>query len=865
MARATDDKMKELLSYRAVYPQAPLDMSYHYYDNGILKIRPETCTLIESVEQLREYCASCEGLEIAVDTETTGLTYEKDFIVGFSVAKSELHGIYVPLRHQIKRVDEVEEPILDENGNQAYTKAGKARVKKVKKESFFENPANLPVKECLDLLDETMRKAKRNIMHNSEFDLTMIRSEGYDINKYRTFDTTILTYLYDSENRSWNKLKEASKIVLGRHPMKFAEALGEEENFRYVDLTVGAPYGASDALNTLGLYKRLYPKVIELLKKAPKILSLEGNDKPYNVINKDNELIRAFTDYYNRVDLKVNKQAAIAYKELIETDSKELGDSIFKYFDSGEFNLNPNATGFKAMMNKFNIVTGARTKSGKGVSYGKEGIAEMDRNLSNLKNILMNFKDIGYADGKINKRKSVTELSLVKFLMTYGKEQFQMTESANLLTIRTIEGIKCTRQEFFTELKLLYHKVSEKRDILKKIQKYSSMMKALNSYIKKLTEVDTCHMRYRLQGTASGRLSSGNGSKTDKKKNHYFIDLNAQNLTKPSPAFYKATKSDAEGNIFGWTFEMVDEEYAHKHSADEIIVEGSNPSKNIRNCFVAPEGRLIMSMDYSAQEYLVLAILSQDRKMIENFKNGIDPHTATAYAIWGEENYDRVKRKKAKAANFLQNYMGGPTTLAQNLNISVDEAKEIMKNYETAFFECIAWKKREINKCIQKQDCVCYTLFGRPRQFKSRISTASSLLQTASDLNNGLSDNDIVEYTRTGNALWKGVERRIVSHHIQSTCGDICRWDLIRLYRKFFKNRDPHVDFMTTVHDEINFTIDKEHLIEYTRMIDDIMTIYDFRKDLPIRTSIDLGHTLGVLFPFEWETPERLNLVPKRI
>ena len=56
----------------------------------------------------------------------------------------------------------------------------------------------------------------------------------------------------------------------------------------------------------------------------------------------------------------------------------------------------------------------------------------------------------------------------------------------------------------------------------------------------------------------------------------------------------------------------------------------------------------------------------------------------------------------------------------------------------------------------------------------------------------------------------------------------------------------------------------KDKLVEYARMVDDIMTIYDFRKDLPIKTSIDVGYTLGTLFPFEWADKERTKLVPKR-
>ena len=861
MAYNKDDNLeKELLKYKAVYPQAPIDMKYHYYDGDVLKIRPETSTLIKSIDELREYVNSCKGVKIAVDTETTGLTYDKDFVVGFSIAKDMYHGIYVPIRHQIKRVEKVEVPLLDEAGNQLYTKAGKARVKKVTNETALENPLNLDPKEALDLLYEAMLNSQLVLMHNSEFDLTMIRQEGYDVMKCKTFDTTILTYLYDSENKGWNKLKEASKIVLGRHPMKFAEALGEEENFRFVDLEVAYPYGASDALNTFGLFEKLYPAVKALIAKAPKIMTFKGDDKPYNVVARDNELIRAFTDYYNRVDLLVNTDTAKEYQKYIEETLQSTETEIYEYFNKGLFNLATGSKEFKDTMKEFHIVTGAVTDKG-APSYGKEGITEMDRNLGKLKDILSNFKNIEYREttGAFNKRQNKTALLLTDLIKMYGKEQFQMTDSANLLTLRTVEGIKCTKHEIFDELKLMYKKVQKNMKILQLIQKRSSLMKALNSYIEKLTQVDKCHMRYRLQGTASGRLSSGNGSKSDKRKNHYFIDLNAQNLTKPHSAYYKAIPSDEPDNILGWKFELVTEEYYHQHKDDEIIVEGSDPKNNIRNCLVAPKGRYILSLDYSAQEYLVLAILSGDHKMINNFKNGIDPHTATAYMVWGEEHYDRQKRKKAKGCNFLMNYCGGAPTLAKNLNIPLEEAEDIIDKYEKGFFECIQWKQKSMRDCIERQNGVCFTLFGRPRQFKSRLTTAADLADMGMRAGAGYNP-----YTSKSTGMIKAVERRIISHHIQSTCGDICRWDLIRLYRKYFKHRNPDIDFMTTVHDEINFTATKEKAVDFAREIDDIMTITDFREDLPIKTSIDVGYTLGVLFPFEWEDETRQRLVPKR-
>ena len=57
-----------------------------------------------------------------------------------------------------------------------------------------------------------------------------------------------------------------------------------------------------------------------------------------------------------------------------------------------------------------------------------------------------------------------------------------------------------------------------KLEVLKKTQKISTLNKAINSYIDKLTKVDECKIRYKLFGTASGRLASGNGSAKDLKR-----------------------------------------------------------------------------------------------------------------------------------------------------------------------------------------------------------------------------------------------------------------------------------------------------------------------------------------------------------
>lgn len=1275
--KPTQQYNKSDFKYVPMIQQRPLDMKFHYYkEDGTLDII-DNYTLIKSIDELKEFAEKCVGKIIAVDTETTGLTYYEDKIVGFSISLDAYSGVYVPIRHQIRREEKIKEAKRDENGNILYTKAGKPRQQTVSKYEYFDQPQNLPDREALDILWDIMLNAKVSLLHNSEFDLNMLKAEGYDITKIKTFDTLILPYIYDAEGRKVAGLKEVSKL-LGRRAPTFKETVGDEGNFQYTipsesykyaschdketevltengwvlwseyngidklatvnietdvfeyqapvnvtkyryngdmyqyksktidfcltpnhkllvypsqdpsktairkevqnlnqyekiymqpkgklggekfelqttrggrltsnqlakltalvladgwtnnktskrrgnrvsvslsiekhfeeitsfldtlplnatytkstssekvrnwncwdkalwellhdcckgkargkyvpdfiknmpvediqdfihfyNITDGytienthylytvspkmrddlmelllmigqtsvchirepqrdnffngrlvkaencvtqyhihytsnrksigvkqytnnmskIPYndyvycaevpnhtlitrrngkilisGNCDVANTYYIYLQLYPRVKKLLAKYDKTISLENN-KPYDIIARDNELIRAFVDYYGHVDIEVDTPVAEAYKKKIEEDLQEYSQKVYSYFNKGIFSLSTGSKEFKSIMEEFHVVTGAYTDKG-AIAFSKKGIEEFARNMRDLKFIIENFDRISYdIGGHIDKRADIVNYRLASIIEIYSQPYFVVRpdKSINSVHVTSKTGSYIEKEAFKELLQTMLEKETEKLEILKAIQKIASLNKALNSYIDKLTQVNHCKMKYKLQGTTSGRLASGNGSKNDKKKNHYYIDLNAQNLTKPNPAFYLAEEcsEDDPDNILGYKFTLVTDEYYHEHKDDEdkIIVEGAQPTANIRKCMKAgyqdiyyykeiddtngteedefyqikvkdtvltvtdstivkvndkeipvsqakhkkslgkhkyklvewkdnrevthfdkhkKVPRYCLSLDYSSQEYIVLADISRDSLMLDNFYKGIDPHMATAYAIWGEENYDKFKRRKAKVCNFCIGYGGTAPTLAQQLDIPLEEAKQIIEGYEKGFWECMQWKKNEINK-MYRQGGVCFTVFGRPRQFASRLKMAD-----------GFDDPKVSE------RLVKAVERRVPNHIIQGTCGDILRWVLIKLYRRYFKERDPHIDFLNTVHDEVNYGVDRRFAVKYARELQDLMKFDKLNPKLPIETSIDVGTSYGQVFPFKWADKERTRLVPKR-
>lgn len=1019
-----EEKLKKLQKYEPVIPQAPVDMRFHYYkEDGSLGVRAKT-KMIESIDELRAFAERAKGQIVGMDTETTGLSFYKDKIVGFSLALNDMEGYYVPIRHQVCTTIVKEVNKLDENGNIIYNKNGKPRKKSEKTYQYTPSPYNLPVREALDLMYEIMLNAKCSIWHNSEFDLNMIKAEnvelfggdydplqeadgrGYDITKCRTFDTNILPYIYDAEGRGIAGLKDLEKRLLGRYRPGFKETVGDDANFQYTDPSETQFYAAIDACSVLAIYKKLYPMTRDLVNKAPRILDIDG--KKYDVISADNNLIRAFTDYYDHAKLKVDKEEAKRYRELVLTEKNKLYEEIFAFFGRGPFSLSTQSKEFKGVMSEWNIDTGAKTDKG-AIAFGKKGIKEFNKNLTYLKNMVfpnvkyMKFNESKQFGSKLPKKDQQTRelntivYNLVNIIKLYGKDYCKWVDQVNNLVVKNKDGSMATRLDFYNILKSLYFGELKKLEVLKKIQQCSSLDKALNSYISKLTEVDECRLHYNLLRVASGRLSGGQNANSDKKKNKYYIDLNPQNLTKPKQVFYRGYKSDAPGNVLGYMFEHVSDDYAHEHIGKEIIVEAGAPNANIRKCFVAGEDEYVVAMDFCVspettvelqtgdvvpitylennpqyiktpkgyelaynfhytgqrrkciltlksgkqivcspdhkflvrdsyrndtkyskyenadvtgynidqgykykwlplkdisvhnilvdtecpsgiysikftdeyinmcditvgdshcyyadgilthncnQEARLLALLSQDPVMLNVFLTGEDMHTTTAVAIFGEKGHDKKYRKIAKSVNFALNYSGNEYTLANNLDIPVEEARQYVEAYNNRYSECIRWKKREVQKMYEQGGTV-YSIFGRPRQFITRLRTAG----TCGD-------------EKISMKIQNAVERRVPNHEIQSACGDICRHILYKLYKKFFKHRDPNIDYALTCHDEVVYYANKEHVVDYVRELQDIMTFTELDLQFNLDTSTDLGLNYGQCFPFKWSDETRTRLVP---
>ena len=222
-----------------------------------------------------------------------------------------------------------------------------------------------------------------------------------------------------------------------------------------------------------------------------------------------------------------------------------------------------------------------------------------------------------------------------------------------------------------------------------------------------------------------------------------------------------------------------------------IPVRGED-GKEIRKAFIPEPGCEFFSADYSQIELRVMAHLSGDENMIEAFREGHDIHAATAAKIYKEDinAVSRDQRTKAKRANFGIIYGITVFGLAERLEISREEAKQLISGY----FETFPKVKEYMDKSIQRARAMGYaeTLFHRRRYL--------------ADIN-------------SHNATVRGfAERNAINAPIQGTAADIIKVAMIRIHRRF-KAEGIQSKMILQVHDELNFSVLPEEHEKVERIV----------------------------------------------
>ena len=138
--------------------------------------------------------------------------------------------------------------------------------------------------------------------------------------------------------------------------------------------------------------------------------------------------------------------------------------------------------------------------------------------------------------------------------------------------------------------------------------------------------------------------------------------------------------------------------------------------REIRGCFEAEDGHVLISVDYSQIELRVLAHIAQEPVLVEIFKRGEDVHTATASQVFevAPEQIDHGMRAKAKMINYGIVYGLSDYGLADRLNIPLEEAKAFIDAYLERFPRVAQFIADTIESA--KEEGHVKTLWGRRRQ-----------------------------------------------------------------------------------------------------------------------------------------------------
>ncbi|MDP2705202.1 MAG: DNA polymerase [Patescibacteria group bacterium] len=374
--------------------------------------------------------------------------------------------------------------------------------------------------------------------------------------------------------------------------------------------------------------------------------------------------------------------------------------------------------------------------------------------------------------------------SLEKEIWKYAGEEFNVNSSQQLSRIlfeklnlsilrhkKTSTGVKSTKESELEKMRSLH-------PIIDCVLKYRELQKLLSTYIdnipKMLPKDKRLRATFRQAGTTTGRISSHNP--------------NLQNIP------IKTTLG-----------------------------------RNIRNAFIAQEGNLLASFDYSQIELRIAAFLSGDKNLIDAFREGTDIHSAVASKIFNVpvSAVDKEMRRRAKVINFGILYGMGVNALKVNLGTDRKEAQQ----FYDAYFENFSTLAEYLEKIKEnaKKNGFTETFFGRRRHFKSLRSPLPFIRAAA--------------------------ERMAVNAPFQGTSADIIKIAMVHAHHYLKENNLLNrAELILQVHDELVYEIEEsvvQKIVPAIRSIMESIIPKEKTEGIPLEVNVEIGKSWGEMGPFQ--------------
>ncbi|NNM94289.1 MAG: DNA polymerase I [Bacteroidia bacterium] len=235
--------------------------------------------------------------------------------------------------------------------------------------------------------------------------------------------------------------------------------------------------------------------------------------------------------------------------------------------------------------------------------------------------------------------------------------------------------------------------------------------------------------------------------------------------------------------------------------------------REVRKAFIAGEGRILLSADYSQIELRIIASLSGDAAMIEAFRNKTDVHAATAARLYNVPVPDVTPemRRNAKTVNFGIVYGISGFGLSQRLGIARKEALEIIKQYFMQYPGLKEYMDRSI--AFAKEHGYVQTIMGRRRYLP--------------DIN-----------SRNG-AVRGFAERNAINAPVQGSAADMIKIAMIQVHNEM-KSRRMGSRMILQVHDELVFDV-LPHELEDLKLLVELK----MKNALPLQVPVEVNMGTG--------------------
>jgi DNA polymerase I len=384
-------------------------------------------------------------------------------------------------------------------------------------------------------------------------------------------------------------------------------------------------------------------------------------------------------------------------------------------------------------------------------------LAAMERN-----GVKLNYEDLkGIA---VNLREDI--ISLEKEIYELAGTEFNISSPKQLgdilfIRMKLDDNARVTKTKQFVTNEEILQRLASKHPIINKVLEYRGLKKLLSTYVEALPllvdkKTGRIHTSYNQAVAATGRLSS--------------INPNLQNIP----------VRDERG-------------------------------REIRKAFVPETGHIFFSADYSQIELRLMAHLSKDKSMTDDFLSGNDIHAATAAKIFGVEIKDvtREMRGRAKTANFGIIYGISSYGLSERLTIGRKEAKELIDGYFNSYPGVKIYMDESINKA--RETGYVTTMFGR-RRYLPDIHSRNQVVR--------------------GNA-----ERNAINAPIQGSAADIIKIAMVRIHEKMLSEKYKS-KMILQVHDELIFEVE---MAEFEKLKDMVLFEMSNAAKLDVPLKVDWG------------------------